>query len=589
MKKLLQIVTVFALLLGVFAGSGTALAGTRSADGNTGKGVNRYTPGQVLIQFKPSTGKAAKAEARALAGATKKRTLRTLPSAGRGDLELAALPKGRSVEEAIRRLENHRSVAFAEPNWIYTQQAESNDPYYMDGKLYGMYGDATSPANQYGTQAGEAWAAGHTGSKNVYVGVIDEGMDYKHLDLATPGADGQMGTCDDGGNTWRNPGECGVDANGRDKTANGLDDDGNGYADDYYGWDFLGNNKTCYDGNADNQGEKHGTHVAGTIGALGNNSRGVVGVNWNVTVICGKFLGGNGGSLSDAVEAVDYFTNLKLKLGMNIVATNNSWGGGGYSQALYDAIQRANNAGILFIAAAGNGGSDGIGDDNDITPHYPSSYSNSNVISVASTNNAGGRSTFSNYGLESVDIGAPGTSIYSTLPSYLSTPYGAYSGTSMATPHVTGAAAMYKSVYPDASATQIRTAIFNSAIPTAAIARDSSTPVATGGRLDVPGMLGLVLTAPSEPQNLTAQTPTKGKGVLLKWQAPASNGGSPVTGYKIYRRTATGSSTLLKSVSNVLSYTDSNTRTGTLYYYTVSAVNSIGEGPKSNEAGAKAK
>ncbi len=154
------------------------------------------------------------------------------------------------------------------------------------------------------------------------------------------------------------------------------------------------------------------------------------------------------------------------------------------------------------------------------TPHYPSSYENTNVISVASINNGGGRSTFSNYGLESVDLGAPGTNIYSTLPSYLSTPYGAYSGTSMATPHVTGAAALYKSVYPDATAAQIRAAILDTAILTDSIAQNSSTPVATGGRLDVPGMLGMVVTAPSAPeapQNLTAQTPTKGKGVLLKW------------------------------------------------------------------------
>ncbi len=577
----MRLAITFTLVLSVFVGSGTAYAGGDEPGPDAGP---RFVPGEVLIQFNTGVSEDAKAAARSRAGAAKRRELKSP-----GVVELATVPPGRSVADAVRALETHPAVAFAEPNWIYTQQAESNDPYYTGGSLYGMYGDATSPANQYGSQAGEAWAAGNTGSKNVYVGVIDEGVDYKHPDLATPGADGQMGTCDDGGNTWRNPGECGLDTQGRDKTANGIDDDGNGYADDYYGWDFLGNNKTCYDGNADNQGEKHGTHVSGTIGAIGNNDRGVVGVNWNVTVICGKFLGGNGGSLDDAIEAVDYFTNLKLKLGINLVATNNSWAGGGYSQGLYDAIERANNAGILFIAAAGNGGSDGIGDDNDITPTYPASYKNTNVIAVASINNGGGRSTFSNYGMESVDLGAPGTSIYSTLPSYLSTPYGSYSGTSMATPHVSGAAALYKSVYPDATAAQIRAAILDRAIPTDSIARDSSTPVATGGRLDVPGMLGLVVTAPSAPEDLTAQTPTKGKGVLLKWQAPASNGGSAITGYKIYRRTTTGSSTLLTSVGNVLSYSDKATRTGTYYYYTVSAVNGIGEGSTSNEAGAKAK
>ncbi|MBA2363004.1 MAG: S8 family serine peptidase, partial [Chloroflexia bacterium] len=291
----------------------------------------------------------------------------------------------------------------------------------------------------------------------------------------------------------------------RDKATNGVDDDGNGYLDDVHGWDFLGNNKSCYDGNATNQGEKHGTHVSGTIGAQGDNGIGVAGVNWNVTIICGKFLGGNGGTTADAIEAVDYFTDLRKNRGINVVATNNSWGGGGYSQSLYDAIERANTAGVLYIAAAGNGGNDGIGDNNDRTPHYPSSYTNANVVAVASTNNAGGRSTFSNYGLNSVDIGAPGTSIYSTLPSYLSTPYGSYSGTSMASPHVAGAAALYASVHPGASAAQIKAALLDTAIPTASIARDSNTPVATGGRLDANATLG-GRTAPPMVLGVTVTT-----------------------------------------------------------------------------------
>jgi subtilisin family serine protease len=172
-----------------------------------------------------------------------------------------------------------------------------------------------------------------------------------------------------------------------------------------------------------------------------------------VKILSGKFLGANGGSLANAVKAIDYFTELKKK-GLNIVATNNSWGGGGFSQALLDAINRGGDAGILFIAAAGNGGFDGRGDDNDKRANYPSNYqctSNGKawdcVIAVASITSTGARSGFSNYGARTVDLGAPGSGIWSTLPY---NKYGAYSGTSMATPHVTGAAALYASVHDEA-------------------------------------------------------------------------------------------------------------------------------------------
>ncbi len=492
MSKLLRMMTVFALLLSVFAGPGTALAGGDVPGPDTGP---RFVPGELLIRFNPRVSERAKADARSRTGAVKERGLK-VP----GDLELASLPPGRSVADAVRALETHPAVAFAEPNWIYTQQVESNDPYYtgqINRPLWGMYGDdkpspagPTGTTNQYGSQAEKAWANDHTGSNSVYVGVIDEGVDYKHADLSTPGPDGTRGTCDDGGNSWRNPGECGLDAEERDKTTNGIDDDGNGYVDDYYGWDFLGNNKTCYDGNEDNQGEKHGTHVSGTIGGVGGNGTGVVGVNWNVTVICGKFLGGNGGTLADAVEAVNYFTTLKLDNDVNIVATNNSWGGGGYSQALHDAIIRGAKAGILFVAAAGNDGTN-----NDRKAHYPSNYDTSigtstepaasydAVIAVAAIASDGSKPRWSNYGAKTVDLGAPGVGIWSTFPSYLSDPYGNYSGTSMATPHVTGAAALYSSTHPTASAKEIKDAILNSAILTGSM--DKKT--VTGGRLDAGG------------------------------------------------------------------------------------------------------
>jgi subtilisin family serine protease len=358
------------------------------------------------------------------------------------------------VNSALARMKGESNIEYAEPNWIYNHQAVSNDTYYTNGSLWGMYGDATSPANQYGSQAGEAWAAGKTGSSTVYIGVIDEGAMYYHEDLGNFG----------------NPGEIG-------KTA-GVDDDGNGYVDDIYGWDFVNNDNTTFDGVDDD----HGTHVSGTIGGKGGNGIGVAGVNWNVTLISAKFLGTNGGTLANAVKAVDYITDLKNRLGLNLPATNNSWGGGGFSQALQDAIGRAEAANILFIAAAGN---DGL--NTETSPSYPSGYDNANIIAVASITSSGAISSFSNYAITKVDIGAPGSGIYSTLPARsrgkVVSSYGSYSGTSMATPHVTGGAALYAASNPTASAATIKAAILNSAVFTSSL----NGKCVTNGRLNVSG------------------------------------------------------------------------------------------------------
>jgi subtilisin family serine protease len=316
--------------------------------------------------------------------------------------------------------------------------------------------DSEYSANQYGSQAGEAWARGNTGSAGVFVGVIDEGIQFDHPDLS--------------GQVWTNPYD----------SVNGVDDDGNGYIDDTHGWDFDGNNNTIYDGGTRGNLDDHGTHVAGTIGAKANNGTGVVGVSWCVTLISGKFLGRRGGTTANAVKAVDYFTDLKKRHNLNIVATNNSWGGGGFSQALYDAISRANAADILFIAAAGNGGSDQVGDNNDTVASYPSNYDLPNVIAVASITSSGALSSFSNYGKTTVDIGAPGSGIWSTTAFNT---YSSYSGTSMATPHVTGGAVLYAASHPGSSAATIKSAILNSAVPTASL----NGKTVTGGRLDVSG------------------------------------------------------------------------------------------------------
>lgn len=424
-----------------------------------------FLPDRLLIQFKPDADPGAEESVRGLVASTAAHHIHSPAQdfASDGLLEEVDLPPGLSVDEAIQRLEHNPAVAYAEPDYWIQPAAVSNDPYYTNGSLWGMYGDTTTPANQYGSQAGKAWAAGNVGSSSVVVGIVDEGIDYNHPDLAA--------------NIWTNPGEVAGD---------GIDNDADGYIDDVHGWDFANNNRTVFDGTPTDSVDAHGTHVAGTIGAVGGNGQGVAGVNWNVKMISAKFLGPNGGSTSGAVLALDYLTMLKTKYGVNIVASNNSWGGGGFSQSLQDAITRGAKAGILFVAAAGNGGADGIGDNNDTTANYPSNYSTTatagyeSVIGVAAIDSTGKLASFSNYGASTVDLGAPGVNVYSTLPF---NSYGSYSGTSMATPHVTGAVALYAATHPTATAADIRSAIISSAQATPTTSLAGKT--ATGGRLNI--------------------------------------------------------------------------------------------------------
>ncbi len=436
-------------------------------------------PSEILVQYRPDATDIVRANVRSAAGGVLSEQIHTraMAAAGQGVLEKVTLPAGMSANAAIAKYRNNPLVQYAEPNWIYTPSYVSDDPYYTtSSRLWGVYSDdqpasvgGTGTTNSFGSQAEEAWDAGYIGSNSVYVGIIDEGFEYAHPDLAE--------------NAWSNTFD----------PVDGVDNDGNGYIDDAHGWDFFSNDNSVYDGT----GDDHGTHVAGTIGAKGGNSTGVAGVNWNVTMISTKFLGPNGGSTSGAVQALDYLTDLKVRHGLNIVATNNSWGGGGYSQALLDAITRAANQGILFIAAAGNSNVN-----NDTTASYPSNYSTVSgagyeaVVAVAAIDSAGNKASFSSYGATTVDIGAPGVSINSTLPSGI---YGSYSGTSMATPHVTGAVALYAAANPSATASQIRTALLNTATPTTSMNGITST----GGRLNVSALMGAVPTPSLTINNVT--------------------------------------------------------------------------------------
>ncbi len=271
-----------------------------------------------------------------------------------------------------------------------------------------------------------------TGSDDVVVAVLDTGVDYSHPDLAA--------------NMWINRGEI---------PGNGADDDGNGVIDDIHGMNAMNDSGDPMDDNG------HGTHVAGTIGAVGNNGRGVTGVNWKVRIVGLKFLGAGGsGSLSGAIRAMNYLLDLKAR-GLNVRVVNNSWGGGGFSQQLYDVFNRAASQGILLAVAAGN-----EGNDNDSNPAYPASFDLTNIISVAATDREHNLASFSNFGVTTVDIAAPGVSILSLAPRNGQV---SMSGTSMATPHVAGAVALLWASEPALTLDQVVSRILESGTPQASL------------------------------------------------------------------------------------------------------------------------
>lgn len=395
---------------------------------------------QVIIKFKSNIQIAQVQTLQSTLGAT------TLKAAAITGAQLWDVGD-RSIADAILALKDNPLVEYIEPNYhlSITGTATSahstttpNDPDY--DQLWGLNNTGqTGGSVDADIDAPEAWEIAQ--GDDVIVGVIDTGIDYTHPDLYN--------------NLWTNPGEIAND---------GIDNDGNGYVDDYYGYDFINNDSDPFDDVG------HGTHVAGTIAAQSNNNTGVVGVAPNAKVMALKFLGNFGGSTFDAIEAINY----AVMMGADI--TNNSWGGGGPSQALYDAIANAGSAGQLFVASAGNGGSDSLGDNNDFLPSYPASYDLDNIISVAASDHQDQLSSFSNYGLESVDLAAPGVDIVSTVPGG----YDSFNGTSMAAPHVTGAASLLLSQNPDLTPTQLKDQLLSTVDPVAEL----QGLTVSGGRLN---------------------------------------------------------------------------------------------------------
>ncbi len=319
---------------------------------------------------------------------------------------LDAVPHG---IEAVKTSEVAADVVYLEPDYIVHTMLDPSDPSFGDGDLWGLdnAGQEDGLAD-IDIDAPEGWGV-RTDAGEIVVAVIDTGINYLHTDLAS--------------NIWVNPLEI---------AGNGIDDDGNGWVDDVHGINPVAGTGDPFDDNG------HGTHCSGTIGAEGNNSAGVVGVAWDVQLMGLKFLAADGGGkTSDAIVCIEY----ALEMGADLMS--NSWGGGGYSQALYDAISVAKENGVAFVAAAGNAASD-----NDDAPSYPASYDLDNVVAVASVDRHGELSGFSNYGLDSVDLAAPGTDILSTWIGG-DEEYNMISGTSMAAPHVSGVLALLLAQYPE--------------------------------------------------------------------------------------------------------------------------------------------
>ncbi len=344
--------------------------------------------------------------------------------------------------DALLKLKNNPHIEYAHYDNYVKIIATPDDARFTE--LWGLNNTGqTGGTVDSDIDAVEAWNIS-TGSSEVVIGVVDTGVFYTHPDLAA--------------NMWHNPNEI---------PNNNTDDDGNGYIDDIHGINVVADNGDPLDDH------NHGTHCAGTIGAVGNDGFGVAGVCWNVKIMALKFLNRYGGGVSsDSIECINYVIDLKQK-GVNIKVLSNSWGGGLFDQATHDAIYAAGVNGILFVAAAGN---DTL--DTDLYPHYPSSYDLDNIVSVAATDHSDQLAYFTNWGLTSVDLAAPGVDILSTVKN---DGYASYGGTSMATPHVAGAAALMLSVNNELVVDELKSVLMDSGDPISAISGKS----VSGKRLNV--------------------------------------------------------------------------------------------------------
>lgn len=469
-----------------------------------------YTTGEILVRFRPesaalkSTNQSPQPTEFSLFANGRRlpvqiERLTPVPDIVEG-LRLARVAPA-DMTSALAAFRAAPEVVYAEPNYLRHKEAVPNDPRYSEQwalKNTGQSGGVVGAD----IKAEQSWDI-TTGSRNVVVAVIDEGIDINHNDLKD--------------NIWRNPGEI---------AGNGIDDDGDGYIDDVNGWDFVHGDPSVYDGPGTNPDgstiDAHGTHVAGTIGATGNNGLGVVGVNWQVSLMPLKFLGPHGGSSADLIQAFAYAKLMRDRFlssggtqGANVRVTNNSYGGAEYSQAEFDAIQQMAESGILFVAAAGNSQHD-----SHIVPSYPAGYDLPSIISVAATDRSDNLAYYSNRGRDAVHLGAPGDIILSTTPGNT---YSNFSGTSMASPHVAGAAALVLAAHPDLSVSRLRASLLFGGDPNGSLTQTTMT----GNRLSVLGALQNANDADSATPALIGDlhiTSQSGRDVILGWTATGDDG-----------------------------------------------------------------
>ncbi len=425
MKSVVKIASGLSCLLFIMLAANFVFAQKSSA--------KSYVEGELLVKYKNGTASAAALEMNNQIGAN---VVEEFPEIG---WQRVKIPANLSFDKALSLYKSNAEVETVQPNYYYHLLNTPNDAQF--GTLYGMQ-KISAPL---------AWDL-TTGSADVVVADIDTGLKYTHEDLAA--------------NAWHNPGEI---------PNNGIDDDGNGFVDDYYGYDFFYNDSDPID-----DAGGHGTHTAGTIGAVGNNGLGVTGVNWNVKIMAIKIYSPNGSDTTSAmlVNAYNYIRMMKNR-GINIRVTNNSYGGCGeacgYDQATKDALDAMGNAGILNVFAAGNSNQN-----NDATLFYPASYTSPSILAVAASDQNDNKAGFSSYGATTVDVAAPGVNILSTFASSNSS-YVSLSGTSMATPHTAGAAALLSAYNPNLSPASLKATLMN----TVDVLPQWNGIVKSGGRLNV--------------------------------------------------------------------------------------------------------
>ncbi|MEZ4864733.1 MAG: CARDB domain-containing protein [Caldilineaceae bacterium] len=514
-----------------------------------------YVPGQLIIGFRPGVTQEQIADFYATYGLAEKEDLDSNPEDTDQGQKLASVQVD-VTPDLIQLLESDPRVRYAEPNYLLHIARTPDDPDF--DKLWGLRNvGQTGGLNGADVSAMEAWDVS-TGSKDIVIAIIDTGIDYNHEDLAA--------------NIWVNKKEC---PQGYGKCqADGKDDDNNGYVDDFYGANTINDTGEIMDDFG------HGTHVAGTIGGVGNNGTGVVGVNWNIQILGCKFLSASGsGTTSNAIKCFNYVDELKNKQGYNIVLTSNSWGGGLYSEALLEAMGGPNAP--LHVCAAGNANSSRIS--------YPAGYELDNIISVAATDHEDLYASFSNWGADWVDLAAPGVDIYSTVPQGScamcdSSGYRSASGTSMATPHVSGAAALVWAKYPNLTAEQVKDRLLSGADPL----NDQSKQTLTNARLNLLNAMEDDQTAPAPITNLAVS------GVLmtqvnLTWTATGDDGlqGS-ANAYDIRYATSPISDATWKDAHQVENepapqpagsierFTVTDLQPATTYYFAMKAMDNVG-------------